>query len=207
MTVHCRWLGRTQYSEIERLQEQIRQQVLLGDTDRILLTEHDSVYVRGRREFSEDSATVINGPNGVVPIVSSKRGGLQTYHGPGQLMAYVIMDIKRRGIGIPDLVWTMEQAMIDWLDTIGVHGERVEGAPGIWVDGYKIGALGLHFKRWVSMYGLCLNLDPNLRFFKSIRPCGYSGELVTSVRKIRQIELSPHDVWEDFSVILTRLVC
>jgi lipoyl(octanoyl) transferase len=104
-----------------------------------------------------------------------------TYHGPGQWVAYLMLDLRRREFGVREMVARMEQALIDMLDEYGVRGERRPGAPGVYVDGAKIAALGLRVKNGCSYHGLCLNVDMDLAPFAAINPCGYEGLAVTQL--------------------------
>jgi lipoyl(octanoyl) transferase len=144
--------------------------------DEIWLVEHPPVYTVGLS--CKDDGDV--GPAGI-PLVASDRGGKVTYHGPGQLVAYVLIDLRRRGVGVRTLVTRLEQAVIDLLGAHGVHGERRDGAPGVYVGGRKIAALGLRVRRGCSYHGLSLNVDMDLEPFARIDPCGYRGLEVTQM--------------------------
>ena len=112
------------------------------------------------------------------------RGGQVTYHGPGQLMAYLLVDLRRRDIKVRELVRKMEQALIDLLAEYGITAERVAGAPGVYVSGAKIAALGLRIKNGCSFHGLCLNVDMDLSPYQAINPCGYPGLAVTQMKDL-----------------------
>jgi lipoyl(octanoyl) transferase len=116
-----------------------------------------------------------------VPVVKIDRGGQITYHAPGQLVAYLLLDIKRRGHTVKGLVRRMEQAIIDLLADYGVAAERLAGAPGVYVNGAKIGALGLKVKNGCCYHGLALNVAMDLGPFEAINPCGYEGMAVTQL--------------------------
>ena len=116
-----------------------------------------------------------------VPVVKVDRGGQVTYHGPGQLVAYLLIDLARRRLKVRELVAIMEQAVIDLLGEYHIAGERVAGAPGVYVEGEKIAALGLRVKNGRSYHGLSLNVDMDLSPFAAINPCGYSGLSVTQL--------------------------
>jgi len=138
------------------------------------VVEHPPVYtlgLNGRREHVLE-------PGGV-PVVSVDRGGQVTYHGPGQIVVYCLLDLRRRGLGVRGLVWRMEAALIDLLAEGGIQGHRQTGAPGVYVAGTKIAALGLRVRRGCSYHGLALNLDLDLSPFARIDPCGYRGLQVT----------------------------
>ena len=119
-----------------------------------------------------------------IPVVPIDRGGQITYHGPGQVVAYVLVDLRRRGYGIRELVTRMEQAVIDLLAAHGVVATRLAGAPGVYVDGAKIAALGLRVKHGCTYHGLAFNVDMDLTPFAAINPCGYAGMRVTQCRDL-----------------------
>jgi len=147
--------------------------------DEIWLLEHPPVYTQGQAGKPEHliAATAI-------PVVPIDRGGQITYHGPGQLVAYVLVDLRRLGYGIRELVMRMEQAVIDLLAAQGVAAARQPGAPGVYVDGAKIAALGLRVKHGCTYHGLALNVDMDLAPFGAINPCGYAGMRVTQCRDL-----------------------
>ena len=123
------------------------------------------------------------------PVYRSGRGGQFTYHGPGQRVAYIMLDLKKRGMDIRRFVYDLEAWLIRSLAALGVHGERRDGRVGIWVvrdDGSeaKIAALGVRVRRWVSFHGIALNVDPDLEHFSGIVPCGLANYGVTSLRDL-----------------------
>jgi lipoyl(octanoyl) transferase len=138
--------------------------------DELWLCEHPPVFtlgLAGRREH-------ILSPESI-PVVATDRGGQVTYHGPGQAMAYVMLDLRRRGVGPKELVRRLEQSVIDFLATHGVEGARRAGMPGVYVRDAKIAAIGLRIARGCSYHGLALNVDASLEPFSRIDPCGYPG--------------------------------
>lgn len=142
--------------------------------DELWLLEHPPVYTQGQAGKPEHLIAVTE-----IPVVPIDRGGQITYHGPGQLVAYVLVDLRRRGYGIRELVVRMEQAVIDLLAARGVSAARQTGAPGVYVGGAKIAALGLRVKHGCTYHGLALNVDMDLSPFAAINPCGYPGMAVT----------------------------
>jgi len=140
--------------------------------DEIWLLEHPRVYTLGQ---GAEARSVHNG----IPLVRSDRGGEITYHGPGQIVLYALIDLARRGIKVKRFVWLLEQAVIDLL---GGRGERKPGAPGVYVDGAKIAALGIRVSRGRAYHGVALNVDMDLSPFAAIDPCGYPGLAVTDMR-------------------------
>lgn len=145
--------------------------------DELWLLQHPPVYTLGLAGKPEHLLRATE-----IPLVASDRGGQITYHGPGQIILYLLLDLQRRGIGVKSLVRVMEQAVIDLLAEYGVRGERREKAPGVYVNGAKIAALGLKVKNSGSYHGLAFNADMDLQPFAAINPCGYEGLRVTQAR-------------------------
>ena len=141
--------------------------------DEIWLLEHPPVYTLGQ------GAQPQREPRGAIPLVRSDRGGEITYHGPGQAVLYTLIDLARRGITVKRFVWLLEQAVIDLL---GARAERRPGAPGVYVAGAKIAALGIRVRRGRAYHGLALNVDMDLAPFQAIDPCGYPGLSVVQAR-------------------------
>lgn len=151
--------------------------------DQLWLAEHPRVFtlgLAGRREH-------VLAP-GDIPVVATDRGGQVTYHGSGQAIVYVMLDLRRLGIGVKELVRRLEQAVIDVLGARGIGGERRDGMPGVYVGGAKIAAVGLRIARGCSYHGVALNVDLDLEPFGRIDPCGYPGLAST-----RLADLGVHD--------------
>jgi lipoyl(octanoyl) transferase len=144
--------------------------------DRLWLLEHDPVFTLGQAGKPEH----VLAP-GDIPVVRTNRGGQVTYHGPGQLVAYPLVDLRRRGLGVREFVERIEQALIDTLASWDITAARRPGAPGVYVDGAKIGALGLRVRHGCTFHGLAFNVAMDLAPFARINPCGYAGLQVTSV--------------------------
>lgn len=125
---------------------------------------------------------------GEIPVVSTDRGGQVTYHGPGQLVVYTLVDLKRAGVGVREWVTAIEQVVIDYLAEFGVHAERLSGAPGVYVNGAKIAALGLKVRQGRCYHGLSLNLDVDLQPFARINPCGMANLPVTDLHRCTNIK-------------------
>lgn len=147
--------------------------------DELWLLEHPPVYTLGRNGKDEH---LIN--TGDIPVIRTDRGGQVTYHGPGQLLAYTLLDLKRRKLGVQSLVRLLEQAVMNLLADYSVTAERRDRAPGVYVDGRKVAALGLRVRRGCSFHGLALNVDMDLAPFDHINPCGYEGLEVTQLRDL-----------------------
>jgi lipoyl(octanoyl) transferase len=144
--------------------------------DELWLLEHTPVYTLGQAGKPEHLLR----DNGI-PVVRVDRGGQITYHGPGQVVAYALLDLRRRGLAVKRLVWLLEQAVIDLLAAQGVAGARRAGAPGVYVAGAKVAALGLRVRGGCTYHGLALNVDLDLAPFRDINPCGYEGLAVTQL--------------------------
>lgn len=147
--------------------------------DELWLLEHPPVYtlgIAGRRVHIHDAATI--------PVVATDRGGQVTYHGPGQVVAYAMLDLRRLGYGAKELVRRLEQAVIDLTAARGLRAERRSGMPGVYVDGAKIAAIGLRIARGCSYHGVALNVANDLEPFTRIDPCGYAGLEATSLGQL-----------------------
>lgn len=145
--------------------------------DELWLVQHDPVFTQGQAGKAEH---IINPGN--IPIVQTDRGGQVTYHGPGQIVAYALFDLKRMGIGIRRLVTNMEQAVIDTLAEYDINAQRREDAPGVYVNGAKICSIGLRVRRGCSYHGIAFNVAMDLEPFSRINPCGFQGLKVTQVK-------------------------
>lgn len=144
--------------------------------DELWILEHYPVFTQGRAGKSEH---VMNA--GDIPIVQSDRGGQVTYHGPGQITGYVMLDLKRAKLGVRDLVSAIEQTLVDVLASYDITAHAKPDAPGVYVDAYKIASLGLRIRNGKSFHGLALNVDMNLEPFLRINPCGYAGLTMTQI--------------------------
>ena len=148
-------------------------------SDEIWLVQHTPVYTLGQ---AADPAHILAPTD--IEVAQSDRGGQVTYHGPGQLVMYLLLDIRRHGLNIKQLVFGIEQAIIQRLKQSGIEGIRREGAPGVYVDEKKIAALGLRVRKGCSYHGLSLNVDMDLSPFSHINPCGYAGLEVTQLKDL-----------------------
>jgi lipoyl(octanoyl) transferase len=181
------WLGRMPYREAWALQKRTASERADGRIgDRLLLVEHEPVLTLGRQA---DPSHVLASPADLadrgIELIQVERGGEVTYHGPGQLVAYPIVALSRRGLLLRPLVRALEASMVATCAAFGVVADRREGHPGCWIDPEgaprKIGALGLRVERGVSYHGIALNLDPLLADFELIDPCGMPGLVSTSI--------------------------
>ena len=145
-------------------------------SDQVWLVEHPAVFTMGQAAKSEHVLAA-----GDIPVVQSDRGGQVTYHGPGQTVVYYLLDLKRLQLSVRDLVTLAETVVIDSLAAFGIRGETKHGAPGVYVNGSKIAALGFRIRKGCSYHGLSLNRDMDLEPFTRINPCGFRGLKVTDV--------------------------
>ena len=147
--------------------------------DELWLLEHPPVFTLGRNGKDEH----VHDP-GNIPVIRADRGGQVTYHGPGQVIAYCLLDLRRRRLGVQSLVETLEQAVIDLLAEHGITGARRNKAPGVYVEDRKIAALGLRIRRGCSFHGLALNVDMDLAPFARINPCGFKNLEITDLARL-----------------------
>jgi lipoyl(octanoyl) transferase len=171
--IAIRRLGRVDYEPTWRAMQHFTAQRTADTPDEIWLLEHDPVFTLGLAGKPEHLLRDTG-----VPLVKIDRGGQITYHGPGQLIAYLLLDLRRHPYKVRELVTRMEQTIIDLLAGYGVSAERRRGAPGVYVADAKIAALGLRVKNSCSYHGLSLNIDMDLSPYQAINPCGYEGMAV-----------------------------
>nr|WP_207748966.1 MULTISPECIES: lipoyl(octanoyl) transferase LipB [unclassified Luteimonas] len=175
--MRVRDLGRMAYEPVWRAMQAFTDARDPDTADELWLVEHDPVFTLGQAGKPEHVLLP-----GDIPVLKVDRGGQVTYHGPGQLVAYPLLDLRRLGLGVRDYVCRIEQALIDTLAGWDIHAQRREGAPGVYVDGgAKIAALGIRVRHGRSFHGLAFNIAMDLEPFHRINPCGYAGLDVTSV--------------------------
>ena len=177
--IDVQWQGQVDYAPTWQAMQTLTATRDADTPDALWLLEHPPVYTQGQAGKPEHLLLP-----GSIPVVQTDRGGQVTYHGPGQLVAYPLVDLRRLGLGVRELVCRIEGAVIDVLAGFGVHGERRDGAPGIYVDGRKVMALGLRVRRGCSFHGLAFNIAMDLEPFRRINPCGYQGLEVTSMLEL-----------------------
>lgn len=185
MQLRLKSLGTRDYTEIWRAMRDFTEQRTGSTSDELWLVEHPGVYTLGR---NGNPAHILDG--GAIPVVQSDRGGQVTYHGAGQLIAYTLFDLRRLDIGIRRLVSGLENAVIATLGQYGLVSEARRDAPGVYVDGRKIAALGLRVKQGCCYHGISLNVNPDLTPFANINPCGYAGLQVTSLNALG-VDINP----------------
>ena len=169
-------LGRQPYEPVWRAMQRFTDTRSDDTPDELWLVEHDPVFTLG--QAGKDEHVLMPGD---IPVLHVDRGGQVTYHGPGQIVLYPLLDLKRLKVGVKDYVCRIEQAMIDTLADWNIHAQRREGAPGVYVNGAKIGALGIRVRHGCTFHGLAFNIAMDLEPFRRINPCGYQGLEVTSM--------------------------
>ncbi|OGQ47647.1 MAG: lipoyl(octanoyl) transferase [Deltaproteobacteria bacterium RIFCSPLOWO2_02_FULL_46_8] len=174
-------LGITDYEVVHQQQLQLASDIALKKSDElILITEHFPVYTCGRRTRPEDRPV-----GNDIPVVDIERGGELTYHGPGQIVGYPILDLNRRKMSIPQYLRKLEEMLIAILKTYGIEGRyRQEYCAGVWSGDKKLVSIGIAVRRWVTFHGFALNVDCDLTPFRQARPCGMSGNQMTSLKEL-----------------------
>jgi lipoyl(octanoyl) transferase len=174
-----RELGRRDYESVWQEMQAFTKEREESTVDELWFVEHPPVYTQG---VSGKAEHVLDAHD--IPVVQSNRGGQVTYHGPGQIVAYVLFDLRRRKMGIRDLVSQLENAVITLLKGYGISAAARRDAPGVYVDNTKVAALGLRVSRGCSYHGLALNVDMDLTPFQWINPCGYKELKVTQLKDL-----------------------
>ncbi len=194
--IHLIDLGRRDYGDVLDIQRHLVKAKKAGDErDFLILTEHPPVVTLGRTA-REDNLKV---PRGAlrergVEAVEVERGGDVTFHGPGQVVGYPVIDLKRAGLGVGEFLRLMEGALIDCLRRFGIEARRRKGLTGVWTDQGKVAAIGIAVSRWISYHGFALNVKRDVSGFDLIIPCGLAAEDVTSMEIILNRELSTLEV-------------
>ena len=171
-----RELGRQPYEPVWRAMQRFTDARDENTADELWLVEHDPVFTLGQAGKPEHVLAA-----GDIPVVHVDRGGQVTYHGPGQIVAYPLFDLKRLKVGVREYVCRIEQSMIDTMAEWNIHAERKDGAPGVYVAGAKVGALGIRVRRGCTFHGLAFNIAMDLEPWHRINPCGYQGLQVTTL--------------------------
>lgn len=186
--IQTRWLGRMAYDEALACQETLAGRRLGGEVeDQLLLLEHEPVYTMGRTPNVSSLRGAQHLPH---PLVYINRGGQATYHGPGQLMGYPILDLRPRGQDIHRYLRALEAIVIETCAHFGVAAHRREGLTGVWIENRKISSIGVGLRQWISMHGFALNVCGDLAPFSEITPCGIAGVEMTSISRERGKEIS-----------------
>lgn len=174
-----RQLGRQDYEPLWRRMQSFTNERGEDTADELWFTEHPPVFTLGVNAAQEH----VLAP-GDIPVVQIDRGGQVTYHGPGQLMVYPLIDLRRRGIGVRDLVSALEESVVDLLRDRDVDARAKKDAPGVYVGGVKVASVGLRIRRGSSFHGMALNVDVDLEPFSRINPCGFANLEVTDLKRL-----------------------
>jgi lipoyl(octanoyl) transferase len=193
-SIHIKALGMVDYEPTWRAMQRFTAERTVDTVDEIWLLQHPPTYTQGQAGKPEHLLHQTS-----IPVVKIDRGGQITYHGPGQIVAYLLVDLRRWKINVRELVRLMERAVIDLLAEYGVNAKGREDAPGVYVGEAKIAALGLKIKNGCSYHGLSFNVDMDLTPFNNINPCGYEGLRVTQA-----IEVGITVPWEELQAQLTQ---
>jgi lipoyl(octanoyl) transferase len=194
-----RQLGLADYAPVWRAMQDFTDRRNDTTVDEFWLVQHPPVFTQGQAGRAEHLLAP-----GDIPVIQVDRGGQVTYHGPGQIVGYPLIDLRRLDIGVKDFVHRIEEVIIRVLAHHGVTGERVAGAPGIYVAGAKIASLGLRVRHGRSFHGLAFNIDMDLEPFRRINPCGYAGLEVTQLSALAPVEFAAVErhLIEEFSALL-----
>ena len=188
--------GRVPYEPTWRAMQDFTAQRDAATPDELWLVEHPPVYTLGQAGKAEHLLHVTD-----IPLVKIDRGGQITYHGPGQVVGYLLLDLHRRGLKVREMVNLIEQALIDCIADYGLDARRKDGAPGVYIDDAKVAALGLRIRNGCSYHGVSLNVDMDLSPFDAINPCGYAGLRVIQTKDLN-IPLTAHEAGEQLSQYL-----
>lgn len=174
--LHIRWLGKQEYDAAWLAMRDYTNTRDESTPDEIWLLEHPPVFTQGQNGKPEH---VLN--PGEIPVIKTDRGGQVTYHGPGQLMIYTLINLKRRKLNVRELVTRLENSVIDFLASYGVNAAARRDAPGVYVDGKKIASIGLRVRKGCSYHGIAFNIDMDLTPFSRINPCGFASLAMTQL--------------------------
>lgn len=201
MSPLIRQLGLQPYQTIWQAMQDFTDQRSATTPDELWIVQHPPVFTQGLNGQTQHLLQLA--PH--IPLVQTDRGGQVTYHGPGQLVLYVLIDLKRANLGVRALVRAMEQAVITLLAEFGIHAQARSDAPGVYVDGAKIASLGLKIRRQKSYHGLALNVNMNLTPFQMINPCGLKGMRMTQLCDLLSPNPSPDPACSDLENLGERL--
>jgi len=194
-----KWLGKVDYEPTWREMQRITDTRDADTPDEIWLLEHPPVFTLG---LNADAGHVLAA--GGIPVVKIDRGGQVTYHGPGQLVVYPLIDIRRMGLGVRDLVTALETAVIEYCASLDIEAATRPGAPGVYVKGRKIGSVGIRIRRGSSYHGLAFNVNMDLEPFQRINPCGYAGLQMTQLASLGHPDATVEQAGQAFAPFLTR---
>jgi lipoyl(octanoyl) transferase len=193
MSIEIRWLGRVGYEDALELQEKLvaeknaarslpirDPQSAIRNSDTLFLLEHEPVYTIGR---TRDQSSLGNRDALPHPVIEINRGGQATWHGPGQLVGYPILDLQNHGRDLHRYLRALENVLIETLSTCGIDAQQRDGLTGVWVGEKKIASIGVGVRHWITMHGFALNVCGDLAAFSHITPCGIAGVEITSIER------------------------
>ena len=198
-----RWYGRLGYNAGLRLQDSLVEIQRSTGFEFLALLEHEAVYTIGRNPDQSSLGAAALLPH---PVHVINRGGQATYHGPGQLVAYPIIDLIRRGRDLYTYLRALESAIIQIAGHFGVRAGRVESKTGVWVGDRKLASIGVGVRKWVTMHGLALNVASDLHGFQSITPCGLTGVQMTSLSLEAGQEIPLASVWQRAAIVIPEVL-
>jgi lipoyl(octanoyl) transferase len=203
--LNVRWLGRMNFADALELQEEIvaKKHVDRDAADQLLLLEHEAVYTIGR---TPDKSSLLGAAHLPHPLFAINRGGQATYHGPGQLIGYPIVDLRRCGQDLHKYLRWLEQLIIELLDSYEIAARQRDGLTGVWIDNRKIASIGVGVRYWITMHGFALNVCGNLSPFVHIVPCGIASVTMTSMELERGKSFSVVDVAAAFEKLALRKI-
>jgi lipoyl(octanoyl) transferase len=196
LDLRVRWLGRMNFADALALQEEIvaQKRADASSPDELLLLEHEPVYTIGS---TPDRSSLLGGSHLPYPLFPINRGGQATYHGPGQLMGYPIIDLRQCGQDLHRYLRWLEQLLIDLLAEYEIAATRREGLTGVWIENRKIASIGVGVRHWITMHGFALNVCGDLTPFDKIIPCGISNVTMTTMERERQKTVAVAEVAQD----------
>ena len=193
-------IGKIEYKRSLALQKRLveaRKKKQICDT--LLLVEHPGTITLGKQTNNSDLV------DEKFPIFKIDRGGSATYHGPGQLIGYIIMDLIGKEISISVLVRKIEKCLIDTLAEYNIKSNMITGKPGVWYEQKKIASIGLAVKKWITYHGFCLNINTDLEAYSAIKPCGFDSKIMTSLKQLKGKEISEIEVKEKLVKNFTKI--
>ena len=204
-TLRVQWLGRKSFADALALQQEIvaAKRADRSLPDEVLLLEHDPVYTIGR---TPDQSSLLGAAHLPHPLFPINRGGQATYHGPGQLIGYPIVDLQRCGQDLHKYLRWLELLLVELLYDYGLKATQRDGLTGVWVDDRKIASIGVGVRHWITMHGFALNVRGDLSPFQHIVPCGITNVLMTSMEKEAGRPFSLVDVSADFDKLISRRI-
>ena len=199
-----RWLGLVAFEDALHMQEEIvvKKAADLSLPDEVLLLEHESIFTIGR---TPDQSSLRDPSQLPAPLIVIQRGGQATWHGPGQLVGYPLLDLRSRGQDLHRYLRTLEEMLIELCGRFGVRAGRREGLTGVWADDRKLASIGVGVRKWISMHGFAMNVCGELEGFSHITPCGIAGVEMTSISREAGREIPVREAADVFAELADAL--